>query len=90
MAVVANEINAFRSKVSTMTDALRSIDSSLSQIEDFGIDDTARIAFFQAGFGVGTDNPDITSAQFFAGVVALRAIRTAWAAQKLAIVQLRK
>ncbi len=90
MALPAVEVSKFRSQVTSLTDSLRSIDEILMLIEDFGADDAARVAFISGAFGEATDNPDLTIAQFTAGIVALRAMRTAWATEKLAIVQLRR
>lgn len=90
MALPANQIENFRNGVSGTVDALRGIDSILARVEDFGSTDAERQAFFQASFGPDTDNPDLTWADFAQGILALRAIRTAWIAQRLAIVKLRR
>lgn len=90
MAIAANEINRFRSRVGDVVDSLRDIDSTLATIEDFGANDAERQAFFQSSFGGATDNPDIDWATFAQGIVALRAMRTAWNTNKLAIVKLIK
>lgn len=88
MAVPATESIRFRDAVTLFMTNLRDIDRVLAIVEDQGVDDAARQTFFQAEFGVGTNNPDITYATFAAGVVALRAIRTARDAQKLAMAKL--
>lgn len=90
MAQAVNQVNTFRTRVAGTVDALRGIDSLLAVIEDFGADDVARQAFFEASFGAATDNPDLTWAQFAAGIIALRAMRTAWNTNKLATVKLLK
>jgi hypothetical protein len=90
MAQAANQINEFRNNVPSTVGALRGIDPLLAKIEDFGADDAARQTFFQAHFGANTDNPDLTWAEFAAGIIALRAMRTAWATNRLAIVKLLK
>lgn len=88
MAVPANQVNVFRTRVVTTVDALRGIDPLLAIIEDAGVDDAARQAFFQASFGAATDNPDLTWAEFVAGIIALRAMRTSWNTNKLATAKL--
>jgi hypothetical protein len=88
MAVPANQVGTFRTRVASTVDALRNIDPLLGIIEDMGTDDTARQAFLQASFGAATDNPDITWIEFAAGIVALRAMRTAWNTNKLAVAKL--
>jgi hypothetical protein len=90
MAVAANQVGNFRNQVTGAVDAMRGIDRLLAVIEDHGADDNARATFFQAAFGAATDNPDLTWAEFAAGIVALRALRTAWNTNKLAIVKLLK
>lgn len=90
MAIPANEISTFRTRVRGVVDSMRGIDSALAIIEDFGADDAARQAFFEASFGAATDNPDLTWAQFAQGIIALRAMRTAWNTNKLATVRLLK
>jgi len=69
-------------------DSLRGIDGALAIIEDFGANDAERATFFQASFGAATDNPDLSWAEFAAGIVALRAMRTAWQSNRLAVVKL--
>lgn len=88
MAAPAIEIQRFRDAATRFIDNLRDIDSILAVLEDHGVDDAARQAFFQAEFGAGTNNPDITWSQFAAGFVALRAIRTTRDAQKIALAKL--
>lgn len=90
MAVPANEIAAFRSRVRGVVDSMRGIDGALAIVEDFGADDAARQAFFETSFGGATDNPDLTWAQFALGIVALRNMRTAWNTNKLNAVKLLK
>lgn len=90
MAQAANQVNTFRTRVLATVDALRGIDALLGVIEDAGADDTARQTFFQSVFGANTDNPDITYAEFAAGIVALRAMRTAWQTNRVAIFKLLK
>ncbi len=88
MAQPANQVGTFRSRVSDTVDSMRSIDRVLAIIEDHGADDATRQAFFQASFGAATDNPDLTWGEFAAGIIAMRALRTAWNTNKLAIVKL--
>lgn len=88
MAVAATEIVRFRDAATKFIDDLRDIDRVLAIVEDHGVDDAARQAFFTAEFGSGTNNPDLTWAIFANGVIALRAIRTARDAQKLAMAKL--
>lgn len=85
MAQPSTEIAHFRSKVNGFVDAMRDLDAILAVIEDQGTDDAARQAFFTSVFSV---DYDITWNQFAAGVVALRAIRTARDSNKLAIARL--
>lgn len=88
MAVPAVESIKFRERATRSIDVLRDIDSVLSTVEDFGTTDAERQAFFQAAFGTGTDNPDLTWSEFAAGIIALRAIRTAWQANRIALARL--
>lgn len=88
MAVPANEIIRFRTRATTAIEALRNIDAILATVEDFGSNDAERQTFFQASFGTGTDNPDLTWAEFVAGIVALRAIRTTFNSNRLALAKL--
>lgn len=88
MAQPANQVGTFRSRVADTVDAMRGIDRTLAIIEDHGADDATRQAFFQSVFGGATDNPDLTWAEFAAGIIAMRALRTAWNTNKLAIVKL--
>lgn len=90
MAYPSTEVNRFRTEATAFVNELRQIDAVLAIVEDHGVDDAARQAFFQAEFGVDANNPDITWAEFAAGVQALRAIRTAWGTNKLAIAKLLK
>lgn len=85
MAQPSTEVNHFRNRMNNLTDAFRSVEEVLAIIEDFGTNDAERQAFFQAVF---TDY-DITWSEFAAGIVALRAMRTAWNTNKTAMVKLR-
>lgn len=89
MAYPSTEIDRFRTQVARTVENMRDIDALLAVVEDHGATDTARQAFFEAEFG-GTNNPDITWAEFAAGILALRAMRTAWATNKYAIAKLLK
>lgn len=90
MAYPDTEVNRFRAQVGKTIEAIRDIDPLLAIVEDHGATDAERQAFFATQFGEGTSNADITWAQFAAGILALRAIRTAWATNKGAIVKLLK
>lgn len=88
MAYPSTEINDFRAQVERLVDSLRRINAVIAIVEDQGADDAARQAFFSGEFGEGTNNPDITFAEFGQGVAAARNIRTAWEANKLALAKL--
>lgn len=88
MATPSTEVVRFRDAATKFIEDMRDIDRVLAIVEDHGADDAARQAFFTAEFGVGTNNPDLTWATFANGVIALRAIRTARDAQKLALAKL--
>lgn len=88
MAQAANQVGSFRGEIAGTVNSMRSIDRVLAIIEDHGADDAARQAFFQSVFGEATDNPDLSWAEFAAGILAMRALRTAWNTNKLAIVKL--
>lgn len=90
MAIAANEIGKFRDEATRFIDRLRDINAVLDIVEAHGADDTARQAFFQGSFGEATDNPDLTWTEFASGVVALRAIRTEYETQRLALAKLLK
>jgi hypothetical protein len=87
MAYPSTEVNRFRDKVTSFVENMREIDAILAVVEDQGVDDAARQAFFTLVFD---GSYDINWATFAAGVVALRAIRTARDANKLAIAKLLK
>jgi hypothetical protein len=90
MAYPDTEVNRFRLQVGRTIEAIRDIDPLLAIVEDHGATDQERQAFFAEQFGEGTNNSDITWAQFAAGILALRAIRTAWGTNKFAIAKLLK
>lgn len=90
MAVPSTEVDRFRNQVLAAVNAMRGIDALLAVIEDHGADDAARSAFFDQEFGVDSNNPDITFAEFAAGLTALRAMRTAWGTNKYAVAKLLK
>ena len=90
MALPAQEISNYRSRINSLTDAMRSIESAMAIIEDFGATDAERQAFFESSLGANTDHPDLTWTTFAQGVVGVRNLRTAWNTNKLAIVKLRK
>ena len=90
MALPAQEISNYRSRINSLTDAMRSIESAMAIIEDFGADDAARQAFFESSLGANTDHPDLTWTTFALGVVGVRNLRTAWNSNKLSIVKLRR
>lgn len=90
MAQAANQVQVFRTRVSSTVDALRGIDALLGVIEDAGTTDAERQTFFQSVFGASTDNPDISYSEFALGIVALRAMRTAWQSNRVAIFKLLK
>ena len=90
MAYPSTEVDRFRNQVRQTVENLRDIDALLAVVEDHDADDAARQAFFAGEFGEGSNNSDITWAQFGAGIQALRAIRTAWGTNKIAIARLIK
>lgn len=90
MAEPITVISKFRDGVQDMADNMRAIDSLLAIVEDHGVDDAARLAFLAGMFGEGNPFPDITQAQFAAGIVAIRNLRTAWVTNKYAIAALTK
>lgn len=87
MAHPSTEIGRFRDRVTRFHDALRDLDEILAILEDHGTNDTERQAFFAPVFDAA-QNYDITWSTFAAGVVGLRAIRTARDANKLAVAKL--
>lgn len=84
MAQATTEAVRFRTAVTQFVADLRGLDAILAIVEDQGIDDAARQTFFQSVF----TGSDIDWNTFAAGVVALRAIRTARDANKLAVAKL--
>jgi len=88
MAYPAVEVDKFRNRVQTTVNSLRDLGEVIAIIDDQGVDDTARAAFFDDVFGEATDNPDITFQEFAAGITALRAMQTAWATNKYAVAKL--
>lgn len=90
MAYPSTEIDRFRSNVQRTIEAMRGVDALLAIVEDHGADDAARQAFFDQEFGPDSNNPDITWAEFGQAIIALRAIRTTWTANKYAIAKLLK
>lgn len=90
MAVPGIQVDKFRYEIGPYVTSERELDSILAIIEDHGADDAARAVVFETLFGVGSNNEDITWAEFVAGIFALRAMQTAWEANKLAIVKLLK
>lgn len=85
MAQPSTEVNNFRGRVNGLMQSLRDLDEILAIVEDQGADDAARRTFFESVFAA---EYDITWNQFAAGVVALRAMRTARDTNKLAIAKL--
>lgn len=88
MAYASTEIGKFRGQVGSLVNALRDIDAALAIVEDQGATDAERQAFFQAEFGVDSNNTDITWAQFAQGVLAVRAMQTAYETNKLSLAKL--
>lgn len=88
MAEPIKVVRNFREGVQDVADNMRAIDGLLAIIEDMGADDAARLAFLAGMFGEGTPNSDITQNDFAAGIIALRAMRTAWGTNKYAIAKL--
>lgn len=84
MAFPSTEINRFRDRVTVFMDDLRELDVILAVVEDHGTNDAARQTFFESSLA----GQDIDWSAFAAGVVALRAIKTARDANKLAIAKL--
>lgn len=92
MADKVTVVNNFRAGVKDTVANMRAIDGLLAIVEDTGADDAARLAFL-TGIFAGQENPqhgDITEAEFAAGIIALRNLRTAWTANKYAIAKLLK
>lgn len=85
MAHPTTEVNKFRGLVTQFVEDFRRIDAILATVEDHGVDDAARQAFFAEVFA---PEYDIDWATFAQGVVALRAIRTARDANKIALARL--
>lgn len=85
MAQPSTEVQRFRAKVTSLMENLRDLDNVLATVEDHGVDDAARQAFFASVFVV---EYDITWSVFAQGVVALRAIKTARDAQKITVAKL--
>jgi hypothetical protein len=90
MAQASSVISTFRSQVEKTVEDLRSIDPLLAVVEDHGVDDAARQAFFAGEFGPDSNNQDITWTEFAQGIAALRAMREAWTANRYAIAKLIK
>lgn len=90
MAYPSTEVDRFRSQVSAAVDSMRRIDALLAIVEDHGVDDAERIAFFGGEFGVDSNNTDITTNEFAQGIQALRDIRTQWETSKYAVAKLIK
>lgn len=85
MAYPSTEVNRFRQDVTRLIDNLRDIDAILAAVEDHGTTDAERQAFFSTVFGADSD---ITWTTFAQGVVALRALKTARDANKIALAKL--
>jgi hypothetical protein len=85
MAHPTTEVAKFRSRVTQLVEDLREVDAILAIVEDHGTNDTEREAFFTSIFGA---EYDISWTTFANGVVALRAIRTARDANKIALAKL--
>lgn len=84
MAHPTTEISRFRDRVTAFVDDLRELDAILAVVEDHGTNDSERQAFFESVFAGG----DISWTTFAQGIVALRAIRTARDANKVALAKL--
>lgn len=84
MAYNTTEVQRFRQEMTKLVNALRDIDPILAIVEDHGANDAARQAFLEPAL----TGQDIDWATFAAGVVALRAIKTARDANKLALAKL--
>jgi hypothetical protein len=92
MAEKVQVVNEFRAGIRETADNMRAVNGLLAIVEDMGVDDPARLAFL-TGIFEGQENPqhgDITEAQFAAGIIALRNLRTAWATNKYAVAKLLK
>ncbi len=85
MAYPSTEAIKFRDRASRFVESLRDLDSILAVVEDHGITDAERQAFFSDVFTVDSD---ITWTEFAEGVIALRNLRTAWDTNKIAIAKL--
>ena len=90
MAYPSTEADRFRSQVNRTVENMRDIDALLAIVEDHGVDDPARLAFFGDEFGVDSNNPDLTVNEFAQGIQALRDLRTQWEASKYAVAKLIK
>jgi hypothetical protein len=75
MAIPAREIEKFRRQVTQVLDETNTIPAALALVEGAGADDAARVAFFTPFF-TNTPDYDITSGQFFEGIVKLRQLET--------------
>lgn len=85
MAHPTTEVNRFRDRLTRFVDDLREIDALLAIVEDHGTNDSERQAFFTGVFGAESD---ITWTTFAQGVGALRAMKTARDANKIALAKL--
>lgn len=74
MARASNEIDLYRRRLTGLLDEVNEIHDALVVVEGVGVDDAARVAFFQPFF---TNSPDydVSSGEFFASVVKLRELR---------------
>lgn len=88
MAYPIAEISKFRAATKDAVDALRDLEPLLAIVEDHGANDAERALFFDANFGEGQAYPDITWAEFVAGIQGLRAMRDAWNTNKENVVKL--
>lgn len=78
MAQPSNITIVARSRVTELIEDLYKVDPLLSLIEDVAATDPLRIAFYEQYLEdeFGQPTTDITSAEFFAAVTALRSLRT--------------
>lgn len=88
MAYPATEVQKFRAKLQGTVDALRQIEALIAIIEDQGENNAALGAFFNGAFGAGTQNEDLTFAEFVAGATALKSVKASWDTHKVAVSKL--
>lgn len=91
MAQASTITNVVRQRTTTLLDAVGEVQSIVDLFEDPGANDAARQVFFETYLKDGEGNPttDVTWAEFAAGAVALRALRTWLTTNRPALSKLR-